>query len=199
MSNVIGQLGTSNVEVYEFASLANYNSFFVFNETIAFGDTVPYGSATPQYVLTSIFPPNPTSQNVEEVGAHEFGITLNNDAGSTPQSSLPDYTTSIISNFYNMDFLADGTRRPACTASGSVNGPFAGATSEIPAYPGLICSNGTLNAQFFTNGQPWSNSKIAYNTSLFFPSPWNELYAQAFCGERVCQLSNCQSNAGSDI
>ncbi|MBA4077085.1 MAG: hypothetical protein C0508_18760, partial [Cyanobacteria bacterium PR.023] len=173
-----GQLGTSNVWLFAFASIADYSTFFGYpNTNDRKGNTDTYSGGTP-YIVSNIFPPNPSAENLKEATAHELGHTLDNNAGVLSGST--EYEDSQYSDLFHLDHLSDSggpnsPRRDPCVANGITPAPFFGAVDEITGA--AICQGGILNAAYKTNGVAWTNSKIAFAASpLIGPRP--ELYAQ---------------------
>lgn len=182
-----GQLGANNNELYVFLNQANFTAYLNLPIT---GSTVPAATRfypneadiIPENVLTSIFKPTPTKEQLNELAAHEFGHNL--DKNASEQSLNGNYTISRYRDFATLDYVVMGSSendpanvpRDACVGA---TAPFKDAIDESDGTQ--ICQSGVLASKFKPGGIPMKNRKIAEIASpRLNPRDSKEFYAQSF-------------------
>jgi hypothetical protein len=205
--SVVGQLtslntlrttfGSPPVQIFVFASDANYQNFFDFTPSGVSGAyngyTTKFGSSNTIYA--AVMEANlSTVQNMKEIAAHELGHAINIIDGD--QSNNTTLETYVAEDFMYLDYSAvtgsSGTARPPC-GSGA---PFNGVLDETnglsicvsAATTGytMIGPNLYIETKFISSGTtPMRNSLIIQGASpgIFVwntTDGWKELYAQSF-------------------
>ncbi|MBJ7900935.1 MAG: hypothetical protein GC158_13700 [Cyanobacteria bacterium RI_101] len=187
--------GIKAINIYVFSDIDKHNQAFARSVSNVAAETWQ-ARGNKGLIYESVFENIPgralTLAEIQETAIHEAGHGFDHLFKQSNGSASQRYSTWIQSDLIDLDFLSNGSARPACTDVSGRAAPF----KNMPQ----VCNGTTLRPEWFSNGVPMSNSTILENDAIagaFFKAKLNdeqqtgfsEAYAQAFAYEAFAPLT----------